>query len=85
MVHCWCKELFSLKMVFFIFAVLGFELRAYTLTHSTRPFFGWVFFEIGTGELFCLAWLQTSILLISASRLARITGVSHRLPTSLKF
>jgi hypothetical protein len=31
----------------FVFAVLGFELRAYTLSHSTSTFF-W-----GGGELFC--------------------------------
>jgi hypothetical protein len=34
------------------FLVLGFELRAYTLSHSTSPFFG--FSEIGSHKLF--AW-----------------------------
>jgi hypothetical protein len=29
-------------------------------------------------ELFVLDWLQPSILLISTSRVARITGVSHQ-------
>jgi hypothetical protein len=28
---------------FFFFAVLGSELRAYTLSHSTNPFLCWVF------------------------------------------
>jgi hypothetical protein len=33
--------------------VLGFELRAYTLSHSTRPFIVMVFFfKIGSRELF---------------------------------
>jgi hypothetical protein len=35
------------------------------------------FFEIGSGELFAWGWLRTAILLISASWVARITGVSH--------
>jgi hypothetical protein len=43
--------------------VLGFELRAsyllgrcfYSLNHSASPFLGWVFFEIGSGELFARA------------------------------
>jgi hypothetical protein len=30
----------------YLFLVLGFELRAYTLSHSTSPFLCWVFFEI---------------------------------------
>jgi hypothetical protein len=29
----------SLGKYFFFFSVLGFELRAYTLSHSTSPFF----------------------------------------------
>jgi hypothetical protein len=32
----------------FIFVVLGLELRAFTLSHSTSPFFCWIFFEIGS-------------------------------------
>jgi hypothetical protein len=34
------------------FAVLGFELRAFTLSHSTSPFSVMDFFEIGSHELF---------------------------------
>jgi hypothetical protein len=30
---------------FFFFLVLGFELRAYTLSHSTSPFFLWWVFS----------------------------------------
>jgi hypothetical protein len=35
---------------FCLFAILGFELRAYTLSHSTSAFLCWVFFEIGSRE-----------------------------------
>jgi hypothetical protein len=52
---------------FFFFAVLGFELRAYTLSHSTSPFFVLDIFKIGSCGIICLGWLQTSILLIAAS------------------
>jgi hypothetical protein len=38
-----------IKTLFFcFFAVLGFELRAFTLSHCTSPFFVMVFFEIGS-------------------------------------
>jgi hypothetical protein len=48
--------------VFFGFlAVLGLELGAYTLSHSTSSFFVMVFFEIGSWEL--IAWVRTTILL----------------------
>jgi hypothetical protein len=36
-----------------------------------------VFIEMGSGELFCEVWPWTTILLISASRVARITEVSY--------
>jgi hypothetical protein len=34
--------------LFFFFAVLGLEIRAYILSHSTSPFFVMGFFEIGS-------------------------------------
>jgi hypothetical protein len=40
------------------------------------------FFEIGTCVTICLGWLRTVILLIPASWVGRITGVSHRWPAS---
>jgi hypothetical protein len=40
---------------FFFFPILGLELRAYTLRHSTSPFFVMGFFDIGSGELFAQA------------------------------
>jgi hypothetical protein len=36
-------------------------------------------------QTFCPGWLRTSILLIFASQLARITGVSHWRPASMGF
>jgi hypothetical protein len=62
--------------LFFFSAVLGFELRAYTLSHSASPFLQKVFFEIGSPGTICLDWLQTVILLIPVSGIARIPGVS---------
>jgi hypothetical protein len=38
-------------LFFFFLAVLGFGLRAYTLSHSTSPVFVKGFFEIGSQEL----------------------------------
>jgi hypothetical protein len=40
----------------------------------------WLFWRWGSHELFALGWPQTMILLISASQVAGITGVSHRCP-----
>jgi hypothetical protein len=39
---------------FFFFAILGFELRAH-LSYSTSPFLWWIFFKIGSHELFMWA------------------------------
>jgi hypothetical protein len=40
----------------------------------------WLFLEIGSHELFAVGWLQTLILLISASQVTRITCVGHWYP-----
>jgi hypothetical protein len=46
------KSLFSFFVLFcFVFAILGFELRAYTLSHSTSPFFVKGIFKIGSLKL----------------------------------
>jgi hypothetical protein len=43
----------------FIFAVLGLELRTFTLSRSTSPdFFGEGFFKIGFRELFACAGFE---------------------------
>jgi hypothetical protein len=53
---------------FFFLVVLGLELRAYTLSHSTSPFFFCdEFFWDRVSWTICLGWLQTMIFLISAS------------------
>jgi hypothetical protein len=78
----------SFYLSFYWGEVLGFELRAYTLNHSISPFWGWVFFfffERGSCELFAWGWLQTMILLMSASQVARIIGVSHQRPACYLF
>jgi hypothetical protein len=61
--------------------VLEFELKAFTLSHSTIPIFVKVFWDRVSWTT-CLGWLQTMILLISASWVARITGVSHQRPAT---
>jgi hypothetical protein len=50
---------------FFFLAVLDFELRTYR--PLATPFYFMGFFMIGPLELFAPGWLQTTILLISAS------------------
>jgi hypothetical protein len=60
-----------------IHMVLGLELRAYTLSHSSSPFFVKILFEIESLGAICPCWLQNEILLISAPWIARVTVVSH--------
>jgi hypothetical protein len=57
------------------------------LSHSISSFFVKEFFKIGSlvSRIICLGWLWTSILLISASWVARITGVSHWCPVHIEF
>jgi hypothetical protein len=44
---------------FIFFAELGFELRAYTLSHSTSPFFCvlGIYFQDRFFQTICLGWL----------------------------
>jgi hypothetical protein len=56
----------------------------YTLSHSTSPLVCWVFWD-SISQTICPGWLQTIIHLISASQIARITGVSHQLPAPWLF
>jgi hypothetical protein len=60
----------------YLFVVLGLELTAYTFSHSTSPFLDRIF-QDRVSRTVCLDWLWTSILLVSASQVARITGMSH--------
>jgi hypothetical protein len=68
----------------YIFSVLGLELRAFTLSHSTS-YFCEGFFEIGSHGTISPGWLWTMILLISASWVARITTVSHWHPAHTSY
>jgi hypothetical protein len=58
---------------------------AYTLSHSTNHFLWRVFFKMGSHELFAQADFWTAILLISASWVSRIIGVSHWRLTRAEF
>jgi hypothetical protein len=69
---------------FFFLAVLGFELRAsrlfgeYSTTWATPPAFFYIgYFWDRVLWTICLGCLQTTILLIADSRIARIIGMSH--------
>jgi hypothetical protein len=69
----------SLLIIYHFFLVLEFELRAYILSHFASPFFVKGFLWDRLSWTICPSWLQTLIFLISASWVARITGVSHQL------
>jgi hypothetical protein len=60
----------------FVFFVPGLELRAYTLSHSTSPFYVKYFWD-RVSQTICPGWLQAAILLISVSWVARIIGMSQ--------
>jgi hypothetical protein len=67
----WTKEFF------FFFVVLVFEFRAFTLSHSTSPTFCDRVFWDRVSWTICPGLVWTVILLISASWVAKITGVGH--------
>jgi hypothetical protein len=69
---------------FSFFAVLGLELRVFSLSHSASPFCDGYFRDTILWTIY-LGWLWTTILLISASWVARITGMSHWLPDVWRF
>jgi hypothetical protein len=48
------------------------------LSHAYSPFFCCGYFGDGASSTICLGWPLTRILLISASQVARIIGVSHQ-------
>jgi hypothetical protein len=45
------------KQYTFFFSILGLELRAYTLSHSTGPFFVRGFFQDMVLQTICPGWL----------------------------
>jgi hypothetical protein len=71
-------SIFFYKGLFFFFflQLLRFEPRAYTLSHSTSPFMWWIFFKIGSHDLFAQVIFkpQSSDLFLLR---VRIIGVSH--------
>jgi hypothetical protein len=48
------------------------------LSHPTSPFILWWGFQDRVLQTICSGWLQSAILLISASWVARITGMSNQ-------
>jgi hypothetical protein len=64
-VHIWLTFLF-------LFVVLGFVLRAYSLSYSTSPIFVIICFWDRVSWSICPGWLRTAILLISAFWVARL-------------
>jgi hypothetical protein len=60
--------------LFFVLAVLVFELPPF---FHHQSFLNVRYFRGKVSELFAWDWLQIMILLISASRVTRITGMSH--------
>jgi hypothetical protein len=68
----------AVLQVFLFFFGTGVWTQGLCLEPLHQPIFVMVFIEIRSHELFCPGWVQTVILLISASRVARITGVSHQ-------
>jgi hypothetical protein len=61
-----------------VWEVLESELRACTLSHSTSPFLMKIFFQDRVLQNYLPGLASNCILLISASLVARITGVSHQ-------
>jgi hypothetical protein len=62
----------------YIFCNTGVWTQSLHVKHLHQPFFVMDFFEMEVSQTTCLAWHQTSILLISASWVARITAISHQ-------
>jgi hypothetical protein len=65
---------------FFVLSVLGFEIKAYTLSHSSNPFFCIGYFQDRVLQTICSGWPWTTVLLISVSWVVRIIGMSHGHP-----
>jgi hypothetical protein len=84
----WCFFL-MLTFTFHAYIILFIYLFSYTriwtqglhLEPLHQPFFVMGFFQDRVSQIFCLNWLRATVLLISASWVARITGVSPP-PTS---
>jgi hypothetical protein len=62
---------------------LGFELKGFE--PHLQPIFALVYFGEGISQTICLSWLPTTVLPISASHIARMTGMSHQHPAPTFF
>jgi hypothetical protein len=72
------KECKATRQILFYFFFWYWGLNSGTSPWATAPdLILWRVFEIGSHRTICPGWLWTAILLISASWVARITGVSH--------
>jgi hypothetical protein len=70
----------------FFFFLRCWDLNSWPTPWATPPaLFCDVFFQDRVLQTFCLGWLRTSILLVSASWVARITGKSHWHPALAEF
>jgi hypothetical protein len=72
----WCS-------IFFFFGGTRVWTQGLLLEPLHQPFFCDGFFGDRGLRTICLGWLRTLTLLISASRVARITGMSHWCPAGL--
>jgi hypothetical protein len=67
----------------FFFYGAGIWTQGLHLEPLHQPFIVMSFFWDRVSWTICLGWLRTMILLISASWVARITGMSHRHPACI--
>jgi hypothetical protein len=77
------SDVWTYKEIENFFSVLGLNLRAFTLSHSASSFWDG-YFRDRVSRTICPGWLQTMILLTSASWVARIIGMTHSLALSLR-
>jgi hypothetical protein len=66
-------------LVLFCFGTQAWTQGLHLLSHSTSPFCV-RYFQDRVSRTICPAWLQTAILLTSASQVARIIGMSYQHP-----
>jgi hypothetical protein len=75
-------EVFVFVVDLFVSVGLGFQFMALCLSHTSSPLL-WLIWG-GVSQTISLGWPWNFILPISASKVARITGVSHHTGTQLK-
>jgi hypothetical protein len=76
--YMWFAASLSLSLSLCVsFSILGLELRAFTLSHSTSSIFCDRIFQNRVLQNICLGCLQSVLLLIFVSWIAKIIDVSH--------